>query len=75
MNQAISTDATSKISVGEVRKLLEMGRDVTIVDSRSADAWGESNIKAKGAVRVPPDDIERYIGGVSPDEFIVTYCT
>ncbi|HTK25033.1 MAG TPA: hypothetical protein VL327_00615 [Pyrinomonadaceae bacterium] len=75
MNQAISTDATSKISVGEVRKLLEMGRDVTIVDSRSADAWGESNIKAKGAVRIPPDDIERYIGGVSPDEFIVTYCT
>ena len=75
MKLATSTDATSKISVGEVKKLIEMGRDVTVVDSRSADAWGESDIKAKGAVRIPPDDIGRYMNAVSPDEFIVTYCT
>ena len=75
MKQAISTDPTSKISVDEVKKLMEMGRDVTVVDSRSADAWGESDIKAEGAVRIPPDDIRRYMDAVSPDEFIVTYCT
>ena len=75
MNQAISTDRTSKISVNEIKKLMEAGRDVTMVDSRSAEAWGESNVKAEGAVRIPPDDIERYMNGVSPDEFIVTYCT
>jgi len=75
MNQAISTDATSKISVDEVRKLIKAGRNVTMVDSRSADAWGESSVKAEGAVRIPPDDIERYMNAVSPDEFIVTYCT
>ncbi|HTK37217.1 MAG TPA: hypothetical protein VL325_01880 [Pyrinomonadaceae bacterium] len=75
MKQAISTNATSKISVGEVKKLKEMGRDVTMVDSRSAEAWGKSNIKAEGAVRIPPDDIERYVNAVSPDEFVVTYCT
>ena len=75
MNQAISTDATSKISVEEIKRLIETGREVTMVDSRSADAWGESNIKARGAVRIPPDDVERYVAGVSPDEFVVTYCT
>jgi len=75
MNQGVSTDATSKISVDEVKKLMEAGRDVTMVDSRSADAWGESNVKAESAVRIPPDDIERYMNAVSPDEFIAIYCT
>ena len=75
MNQARSTGATSKISVDEVKRLIETGREVTMVDSRSANAWGESNVKARGAVRIPPDDIERYVTGVSPDEFVVIYCT
>jgi rhodanese-related sulfurtransferase len=55
--------------------LIEKGKEITVVDSRSAEAWGKSNVKARGAVRIPPDDIERNLDGVTPDEFVVVYCT
>jgi Rhodanese-like domain. len=75
MNQAQPERETRKISIDEVRDRIAKNQDVTLVDSRSAGAWGESNVKAKGAVRIPPDNIDRYVQGVSPDEFIVVYCT
>lgn len=75
MNQAQPERETRKISIDEVRDRIAKNQDVTLVDSRSAGAWGESNVKAMGAVRIPPDNIDRYVQGVSPDEFIVVYCT
>jgi rhodanese-related sulfurtransferase len=75
MSQAKQGQDVQKISINEVKDLMEKGREVTVVDSRSTDAWGESNVKAKGAVRIPPDDIERHIEGVAPKEFVVVYCT
>jgi rhodanese-related sulfurtransferase len=75
MNQATSVGGVRKISIDEVKRLIEKGKEITVVDSRSTEAWGKSNVKARGAVRIPPDDIERYLAGVTPDEFIVVYCT
>lgn len=48
---------------------------VTIVDARAADAWNESDIKAGGAIRIPPDETEKHIADVSRDDYIITYCT
>jgi len=66
----------TKVTVEEVTEVLERknGR-VTIVDARSADAWNDSDVKAGGAVRIPPDEAEKHIADVRRDDYIVVYCT
>ena len=65
----------TKVTVDDVRKRLDAGEDIVIVDSRSEHAWDESNLKAGGAIRIPPDDAEKHIADVKRDSFVVTYCT
>jgi rhodanese-related sulfurtransferase len=65
----------TKVGVEEVGRRLANGEDITIIDSRSADAWNESDVKAGGALRIPPDDAEKHIADVKRDTFVVTYCT
>jgi rhodanese-related sulfurtransferase len=65
----------TKVDVDDVAERLGRGEDITIVDARSAGAWDESDIKAGGAIRVPPDEAEKHIADVRRDSFVVTYCT
>lgn len=63
----------TKVDIDEVKERLNRGDGITVVDSRSAAAWSDSDIKAAGAIRVPPDDVEEHISGMSRDDYIVTY--
>jgi hypothetical protein len=65
----------TKVGVEEVEWRLAKGEDITIIDSRSADAWNESDVKAGGALRIPPDDAEKHIADVKRATFVVIYCT
>ena len=65
----------TKVTAGEVARRLTDGRDVTVVDSRAPAAWEDSDIKAGGALRIPPDDAEKHSADLSRDDFIVIYCT
>lgn len=65
----------TKVNVDEIAEKLNRGEDITIIDSRSDEAWGKSDIKAGGAIRVPPDEAEKHIADVRRDKFAVTYCT
>ena len=64
-----------KVTTDEIAERLDRGEDITIIDSRAPDAWDESDIKAAGAIRIPPDDAEKHIADVRRDMFAVTYCT
>ena len=65
----------TKATVEEVEARLNRGEDITIIDSRSDDAWSKSDVKAGGAIWVPPDDAEEHIADVRRDKYAVTYCT
>jgi rhodanese-related sulfurtransferase len=66
----------TKVTAEEVKeRLAPDAGDVTIVDSRSADAWNGSSIKAGGAIRVPPDEAEQHLADIRRDSYVVTYCT
>ena len=66
----------TKTTVEEVQnRLMGGGNRLTIVDSRSAEAWNDSEVKASGAVRIPPDEAEKHLTDVSRDDFVVVYCT
>jgi rhodanese-related sulfurtransferase len=65
----------TKVTTDEIADRLDRGEDITIIDSRAPDAWEKSDIKAGGAIRIPPDDAEKHIADVRRDMFAVTYCT
>jgi rhodanese-related sulfurtransferase len=65
----------TKVTAEEVAERLRDGRQVTIVDSRAPASWDDSDYKAGGAIRIPPDEAEKHIADLSRDDYIVTYCT
>jgi rhodanese-related sulfurtransferase len=64
----------TKVTVDEIRNRLN-DKHLTIVDSRAPHVWDEADVKASGAIRIPPDEAEKHIADVSRDDYVVTYCT
>jgi hypothetical protein len=62
-----------RIGPEEVRSQDELGKPVTILDARSAKAYGEARSRIAGDVRVNPDNV--CIEPSKKDELIVAYCT
>jgi hypothetical protein len=46
-----------RIDVDALKRRLERGEAVTILDVRAPKAWESSNLKIRGAVRVDPDRV------------------
>lgn len=57
----------------KVRDYTEAGNDVVFVDNRNAFTFQQSRIA--GARLIPTDDMERSIGGLPLNKWIVFYCT
>ncbi|PYX89339.1 MAG: hypothetical protein DMG68_05395 [Acidobacteria bacterium] len=64
-----------RISVDELRRRMEAGEDFTIIDTRNPQAWGDSDVKLPGAIRVPIGELQQHISEIPRDKPIVTYCT
>jgi rhodanese-related sulfurtransferase len=64
-----------KITVDALRKRLDAGEPFLFLDTRNPQAWGESDVKVHGAIRVPVDHFEDYLPELPKDRPIVTYCT
>lgn len=56
-----------------VREFTEAGNDVVFVDNRNAFTFQQSRIA--GARLIPTGDMERSIGGLPLNKWIVFYCT
>ena len=59
----------------EVKERFVRGEPLLFVDVRNPKAWEASDMKLPGAVRVPADNVDGQLDGVSPARMIVTYCT
>ena len=66
----------NKVTVETVKNRLNSeDKEIRFVDSRAAKAWEDAETKAGGAVRIPPDDVEKHFSDVGRDDYIVAYCT
>ena len=68
----------SKLAPDQVKAKLDAGEPVTFLDDRSSKAWGASDVKIPGALRVPPDEVEQHlaeIGTIPKSATVITYCT
>lgn len=64
-----------RISVAELRQRMNAGEPFVFIDTRNPQAWGESDVKIPGALRIPVAEAEQHLTEVPQDRAIVTYCT
>jgi rhodanese-related sulfurtransferase len=65
----------TRVTVDEVKERMDRGEAFTLLDTRNPKAWGESNAKLPGAIRVPADEIEQHLDEIRRDRTVITYCT
>ena len=65
----------TRVTVDEVRERIDRGEPFAFVDTRNPKAWGESDVKLPGAIRVPADEVEQHLSEIPHDRVVVTYCT
>ena len=65
----------TRVTVDEVRERMGRGEQFTFVDTRNPVAWGESDVKLPGAIRVPADELEQHLDEIPHDRAVITYCT
>lgn len=64
-----------RITVDELKSRLDRGAKIVILDVRSRSSYGSSDVMIKGAVRIPPDELNDRAGELPPGREVVTYCT
>ncbi len=69
-----ATEAT-RVTVDEVRERIRRGEQFTFVDTRNPKAWGESDQKLPGAIRIPADEVAQHLDEVPHGRAVITYCT
>jgi NhaP-type Na+/H+ or K+/H+ antiporter len=65
-----------RITLAEMRELQEAGEPLILADVRTERAWQSDNLRAQGAVRLPPDDAVRRARELGLDHHgtVVLYC-
>jgi NhaP-type Na+/H+ or K+/H+ antiporter len=71
------TPVPERITIEEMRQLQQTGEPVVVVDVRTDRTYQQDNLRAKGAVRLPPDDAVRRARelGLETHGTVVLYCT
>jgi rhodanese-related sulfurtransferase len=65
----------TRITVDEIKQRLDRGEQFAFVDTRNPQAWGQSDKKLPGAIRVPADELEQHLNEIPKDRSVITYCT
>ena len=64
-----------RISAEEANAQALSGQPIVFLDSRNPTAWGESDRKIPGAIRVPADSVEEHLREIDKDATVIAYCT
>ena len=65
----------TRVTVDEIRERMDRGEPFAFVDTRNPNAWGESDVKLPGAIRIPADEVEQHLSEIPNDRVVITYCT
>jgi rhodanese-related sulfurtransferase len=64
-----------RITVEEVKRRMDAHEPLTLLDSRSADAWKSSDVEIPRSIRVPPDEVAKHLTEIPRDRLVIPYCT
>jgi rhodanese-related sulfurtransferase len=65
----------TRVTVDEVKERMDRGEQFAFVDTRNPQAWGESDVKLPGAIRVPAGELEQHLDEIPRGRAVITYCT
>lgn len=71
----LMADNPSRLTVADVKELLDRGEPIVFIDSRNPIAWGSSKVMLPGALRIPIDEVERHLPTLPRDQRLIVYCT
>jgi rhodanese-related sulfurtransferase len=72
---AAAYDALNMVSAEELKARIDGGASVVLLDVRSRGAYDASDVKIKGAVRIPTDELPDRLFELPFGREIATYCT
>jgi len=72
---AFGPEGVPRITVDELKSRMGDAAPPVILDVRSKSSYEISNVKVKGAVRIPPGELEARADELPADREIVAYCT
>ena len=67
--------AAPRITVDELKRRMDAEEDFTFLDSRNPQAWAESDGMVPGAIRVPVNELEKYLSRIPKNRPVVEFCT
>ncbi|MDX2034515.1 MAG: hypothetical protein SF339_27825 [Blastocatellia bacterium] len=63
-----------RITIRELKRKMEAGEKMVILDARKGSAWIGSFVKIKGAVHCTNDDLEAKMPDLPKEQEIIVYC-
>ena len=67
--------AIERITKEELKKKMESGAPLTVIDVRNPVDYGKSKVKIKGAVRMSLDEVEARCSEFDSKIEVAAYCT
>jgi len=64
-----------RITIEKIKKMMDEGVPIFLIDTRNQHDWSESNVKLPGALRIHYSELEQHLEELPRDRTIVTYCT
>jgi L-methionine (R)-S-oxide reductase len=65
----------TRVTVDEIKERMARGEQFTFVDTRNPKAWAEAKTKLPGAIRIPANEVEKYVEQIPEGQTVITYCT
>lgn len=62
-----------RLTVEEVKELLNLEKPVFFIDARTLPDWEKTDTKVKGALRILASEVQRHLGEIPRDRTIITY--
>ena len=65
----------TRVTADAIKTRMDRGEAFTFLDTRNPQAWGASEVKLPGALRVPAEEVEQHLETLPREREIITYCT
>jgi 3-mercaptopyruvate sulfurtransferase SseA len=72
--EEVNTDP-DRITTHELKRKLDAKADILILDNRTGHAWIGSQVKIKGAIHLPMQELMTKFDKLPKNKEIITYCT
>jgi rhodanese-related sulfurtransferase len=63
-----------RISKEDLKRKLDKGEELTIIDVRKPKDYDKSDVKLPGAIRIPLDEMDFRADELDPEMETITYC-